>query len=443
MEIDRHPLVSIGVPAFSAPEPPADSERPEPGILVLDMSYTLTMFRQRQLERALDSRTLEGYFANVISVHPFAALFESGRHRHGRPVVTRLSESHVFVEGKVGLAAWLNALPLLNFVLAQLSLIRLLLRVAREARISVVRAGDPYYLGMVGWWLARRLGVPLAVRVPFRYDEVRRRTGKATMPRLLRFIWIEKCIERFIFPRCDLIAGANEDNMRYALENGGRPEVATVFRYGNLLHASHWIDPRQRPDPSADLDEIGLHGKCFVVTIARLEAEKRVEDVVRVVEDLIRRGRDIHGLIVGDGSLRQWLAEYAKSRGLERAIVFAGNRNQEWIARVVPRAAVIVSPHMGRALVEGALSAVPMVAYDYDWQREIVVDGETGYLVGNGDWRHMADRAEELLANPVLTRVMGDKARATVSAMMDPDTLIRHEQAMYSQLLGRWAHGRS
>ena len=200
------------------------------GILILDMSYTLRMFRERQLWQALESRKLGGFFDTVISVHPLAGLFEAGGRHHGAPEVTQLDDRHVFVEGRVAAVRWLRPLAPLNLLVAQVRLIRLLLRMARQARISVVRVGDPHYLGILGWLLARRLGVPLVVRVPFRYEEIRRATGRAAMPRLIRFCWVERRIERFVFRRCDLIAGANEDNMRYAIEHGGRREAATGGR---------------------------------------------------------------------------------------------------------------------------------------------------------------------------------------------------------------------
>lgn len=411
-------------------------------ILMLDMSYTLKMIRQRQLGQALQSRSLDGYFSRVISVHPLAGLFETGDDRYGPSTVTRVDDCQVFVEGKVGFARWLKVLPPLNALLAQVSLFRLLLRVGRDARVSLIRASDPYYLALLGLLLARCLDVPLAVRVGNRFDDVRKFTGRANMPRLFRFCWVEKCVERFVFPQCDLIAGANEDNMHFALENGGRPEVATVFRYGNLLHASHWAEPMSRPDPQLDLDELGLTDKRFVVTIARLVPMKRIDEAIRVVGELVRRGWDIYGLIVGDGELLEELTAYSHSLGLAQRIVFAGNRNQEWIARVLPRAAAIVSPHMGRALAEAALSAVPIVALDYDWQREVVVDEETGYLIRDGGWLEMADKTERLLADPARARLMGQNVRAKVSTMMDPDALIRHEQDTYSALLERWAVNR-
>ena len=77
-------------------------------LLILDMSFTLKMFKERQLEQALESRKLNGYFSHVISVHPLAGLFETGNGRYGKPLITEIDASHVFVEGKVGVSRFLQ-----------------------------------------------------------------------------------------------------------------------------------------------------------------------------------------------------------------------------------------------------------------------------------------------------------------------------------------------
>jgi glycosyltransferase involved in cell wall biosynthesis len=281
--------------------------------------------------------------------------------------------------------------------------------------------------------------VPLAIRVGFRYDEIFRTTGKPVNSRLFFFRWVEKIIERFVFPRCDLIAGANEDNMRYALENGGRSEVSTIFRYGNLIHLNHWQNPNERESSEKILAKYKLQDEKFLITVARLEPMKYVEDAIRVVAELVRRGHCVKGLIVGDGSLRKEFESLATTLGVRDAVIFAGNHNQEGLASVLPKAAVSVSPHMGRALTEAALAGVPIVAYDYDWQREVVVDGQTGYLVPHKDWMGLSDKTEYLLNHPASGKIMGENAREKILEMMNPERLERHEQNEYSKLLKRFS----
>jgi len=408
-------------------------------ILILDMSFILKTYKERGLEQVLESWKLGGYFSKVIVVHPIAGLFESGEGKYGKPEINQLDESLVFVEGKIGTSKLWSFIPPLNFLFSQIKLFRLLINMSKEAEVGAVRIGDPYYLGLMGLFLARRLKVPLIIRVCFRYDEIFKVTGKPVMPRLFGFRWIEKAVERFVLRRCDLIAGANEDNMHYALENGGRPDVATIFRYGNLIDSNHWLEPNIRENANTELAEFGLIDENFLATVSRLEPMKCVEEVIRVIAELVRRGHRIKGLIVGDGTLKEELKSLAVKLGVENSIIFAGNRTQEWIATVLPRAVVIASPHMGRALTEAALAGVPIVAYDYDWQREVVVEGKTGYLVPYKNWKALADKIERLLANPALRKVMGANAREEILKMMNPQELEQHERNEYTKLFKRFS----
>jgi glycosyltransferase involved in cell wall biosynthesis len=406
-------------------------------ILILDMSYTLEMFRERQLAQALESRKLSGYFSRVISVHPFAGLFESGGDRFGEPVITQLDDSHMFIEGKIGLSRLCSFIPPLNFMLAQIKLIFLLLKLTRRTKVDVIRIGDPYYLGLFGLLLKKLINVPLVIRVGFRYDDIYKVTRSPVNPRLFRYRWIEKIIERFVFPRCDLIAGANEDNMHYALENGGRSDVTTIFRYGNLIHPNHWQEPNSRQGSEYHLKELGLLGQQFAVTVARLEPMKYVEDALRAFAEIIHRGHNLKWLLVGDGALRNELENLATKLDIGNSVIFAGNRTQEWLASVLPNAVVTLSPHMGRALTEVALAGVPVVAYDYDWQREIVVDEETGFLVPHKEWMGLADKTELILIHPHDGKRMGKNIRQKVLEMMNPEKLDWHEKNEYSKMFER------
>jgi glycosyltransferase involved in cell wall biosynthesis len=108
---------------------------------------------------------------------------------------------------------------------------------------------------------------------------------------------------------------------------------------------------------------------------------------------------------------------------------------QDALAQLYASALVVISPHTGRALSEAALGGAAVVAYDIDWQGELIVDGETGLLVPHGDVQAMARGVLDLLADPALARRLGDRLRASALRMLDPAALNAHERSEYSKLL--------
>ena len=56
------------------------------------------------------------------------------------------------------------------------------------------------------------------------------------------------------------------------------------------------------------------------------------------------------------------------------------NKNQDWIYEMLTITTLVISPHTGRALCEAALAGSLIVAYDIDWQKEIIIHNQTGML---------------------------------------------------------------
>lgn len=405
-------------------------------LLVLDTSYSLEAIRLKQLEASVFCRDLSGYFSRVWSVHPFATLVTSDAWspRYGEPETTILSERHTFIEGKVGRFKALAEWHVLNFVLAQIQLLSRLVRLARSERISAVRAGDPLVLGLYGWAISRICGIPFVVRVGGNNEKVRRDTGRPLMPRLLRYAAVERAIERFVLGRAHLVAAANEDNLQYALSMGARVDRSTVFRYGNLIHPIHFTAPADRRHPDELLASLGMASPRYALYIGRLERVKMPDHVVRALALIVADGCDMSLILVGAGSMQSELAHLAESLGVSGRVLFAGERDQQTLAALIPHAQVVLSPHTGRALTEAALGAAPVVAYDIDWQGELIRSGVTGALVPNGDVHAMARAALEFLSHPDQARQQGSRLREATLVMMDPSRLEEHERSHYEHL---------
>jgi glycosyltransferase involved in cell wall biosynthesis len=411
--------------------------RPPRKLLVLDTAYTLEMIRDRKLHFSVTCRDLDGFFDHVWSVHPFASLLtsEAWGPRFGPPTVTDLAPRHTVIEGRVGRFAILKPLFLPNFLLAQLGLLFDLRRLIKREGIGVIRVGSPLYLGLFGLALKRLTGIPLVIRVGGNHDKIFESTGQPLEPRLMRSRRIEKAVERFVFPRADLVAGANQDNLDFALANGAVPERSTLFRYGNLIDTRHYVDPAERPADQATLDVLNIEPRKFLFYVGRLEPVKQPDHILQTLAEVRRRGHDVKAVLAGDGRMRAALEAQAAELGVADAVVFTGNLDQQSLALLFPLAAAVLSPHTGRALTEAALGAAPVVAYDIDWQGEIIETDVTGILVAPGDQPAMADATARLLADQGYAARLGDAVRERALTMLDPAALDEHERQQYRQLL--------
>src|SRR5204862_7010979 len=91
-----------------------------------------------------------------------------------------------------------------------------------------------------------------------------------------------------------------------------------------------------------------------------------------------------------------------------------------------------------RALMEAAAAGRPAVATDVGGNREVIVDGVTGFLVPVGDAEALADRLARLLGDPALCRRLGAAARARAARLYDERAVTERILTVYRDL---WREG--
>jgi glycosyltransferase involved in cell wall biosynthesis len=406
-------------------------------MLVFDSAYTHKIMVERRVEAIVTGRDLGGYFEHVWTCHPVASLLEpeGSADRFGRPVLHALAPRHTLIEGRIGRYPWLAWFPILNFLLAQADLLRLLLRIVDKEGIRIVRGEDPHYNGLLGLLVARLRKLPLMIGVWGNPGAIRAVTGAPLTPRLFRKVGVEEAVERFVLRRADRVMAQNEDNRLFVIGTGVPRERTEIFRFGNLLHPAHFADPATRGDGEAELAALGAAGKDTLLIISRLQKLKLVHHVIEAMSLLKARGRSVSALFVGDGPFREEMERLAVERDVAGDVVFCGNRRQDWLARLIPTVSAVVSPLTGRAMAEAALGGAPVAAYDIDWHSELIEAGETGELVPYLDHLGLADAIERLLADPARARRMGAALRAKALAMLDPAAADRAQIAAYEALL--------
>ena len=410
-------------------------------LLVFDSAYTYEMLIERNLESFVTCRDLDGLIGHVWSINPLAdAERPSGDpDRYGPPRIERLAHRHTVIEGRMGRTRYGRWLMPLNFIFAQVSLLFTVLRLCRAHEIAIVRAEDPFVNGAYAWLISRIFKKPLMVGVWGNPGAIRRDTGRPLMAKAFRTVRVEEAWEGKVLRAAATVMVQNDDNASYVASRGVSPARIARFSVGNALHGAHWVDPLCRVTGLPDLVALGASGIGTVLCITRLIEEKLPEHAVQAVAELRNVGVECELVFVGDGGMRESLEVLATAAGIGDVVFFAGGRDQEWLARVIPEASAVVVPLAGRALAEVALGAAPVVAYDIDWHSDLVETGSTGELVPFADATAMAGALGRLIEEPARARRLGAGLRDRAMGVMSPGKINREQAAAYERLsAGGW-----
>jgi glycosyltransferase involved in cell wall biosynthesis len=149
--------------------------------------------------------------------------------------------------------------------------------------------------------------------------------------------------------------------------------------------------------------------------VGRLVAHKRAERILPIAERLGRGGLAVD--VVGRGPESAALAADVAARGLTGTVQLHGFLPEAEKQAIVSRALLHLSTSQGEGwglcVLEAAAAGVPTVAYDVDGLRDAVRDGETGWLVRDGELiEDVTERAITELADPPRRAAVAAACRA-------------------------------
>lgn len=198
---------------------------------------------------------------------------------------------------------------------------------------------------------------------------------------------------------------------------------------------------RFHPEPAARVAAraaLGLADEAQVLgCVGSLQPNKNHELLLQAVRR-VRPGRPrLVCLIVGDGPERGRLERRVRELGLGGAVRLLGLRRD--VPGIMPAldalAVVSRSESFSLVAIEAMASGVPVVAVDSGGPREIVVPGETGYLVPAGDADALAAAAARVLDDPEAARRMGAAGRDRVERHFSLASMVAGRSALYEALV--------
>jgi glycosyltransferase involved in cell wall biosynthesis len=189
----------------------------------------------------------------------------------------------------------------------------------------------------------------------------------------------------------------------------------------------------------AEPARIRSKGKVIVGVFKRLEPKYGIDVLIRA---LARSGNSrIELWLVGDGSQRMELESLSRALGVEKQIRFHGSVRHSRVPGMMGQVDMVAVPSMlssetfGVVAVEASACALPVLASRIGGLPEVIVDGETGFLLPPGDEQAWAEGLNRLAKNPALRKKMGEEGKKFVRKHYIWEKNAEMMEALYNRLL--------
>jgi glycosyltransferase involved in cell wall biosynthesis len=208
--------------------------------------------------------------------------------------------------------------------------------------------------------------------------------------------------------------------------------VYSGFEVEPLLEADRWRSEVRR--------ELNLaEGDVVIGKIARLFHLKGHGDLIRAAERVIERRPNARFLLVGDGILRGRLVADVENRGLAPYFRWTGRAPPERIPPLISAMDIVVHASfregLARVLPQALVAGRPVISYDVDGAREVVLPDVTGRLVAAGDVEALADALAELAGDRALRERFAGEGRRLMTDRFRHDRMTEALRRLYVRLL--------
>jgi len=239
-------------------------------------------------------------------------------------------------------------------------------------------------------------------------------------------LWIAS---KLTFPISDAIVA----NSKAGLKAYNAPSKKSHYIYNGFdLNRSENL-----PDPDFVKKKYHVNTEFVVGMVASFSERKDYSTFLTAAKIVLSNRNDVTFLAIGDGINLESCMKSVPEKHKDR-IIFTGKiRDVESLVQVM-NIGVLASVHgegISNSIMEYMSLGKPVVASDCGGNEELVVDGETGYLIQLGDFKELADRLISLLDNARQAEKMGRMGNECLKALFSLERMTQDFATLYQNLL--------
>jgi glycosyltransferase involved in cell wall biosynthesis len=253
--------------------------------------------------------------------------------------------------------------------------------------------------------------------------------------------WLYRTAERWAAHRCHaLVSVCDAMTAQYLAAGVGRPEQYQTIYSGMDVEA--FLNPPRPRDVVRR--ELGLaETEVAFGTVARLFENKGHDDILAIAPRVLAANPQVRFVFIGDGIFRDRLIATTEHLGLRHAFHFVGLVPPAQIPELLAALDGVVHPSLreglARVLPQALLVGRPVISYDIDGAREVVLP-ETGILLRPRDLDGLAAAILRLASDPALRRALGQEGRRRFTNQFRHETMTSQLRSLYLRLLTTGGH---
>lgn len=295
--------------------------------------------------------------------------------------------------------------------------------------LDVIHTHHPILLGQTAARKADELGLPLVFTFHTQYREY---THYIPLPQDVIQEFLKDTVESLLkafMRKCQHIVIPSTSMKEILVHDYGLQDRFTVVPTGIDL------EPYRKANGKALRARMNWKRDKVLISIGRLAEEKNWPVLLQAAKKVYKKYPNLRVILIGDGPQRKELEDLAAELGIAERVTFTGQLPFSEVAVYLKAANIFgfasVTETQGLVTMEAMAAGLPVVAVDASGTRDIVDDGEQGYLVPN-DADALAKSMIRVLESP--ERMRKFKSNALKKAkVFDVENCARQLMDVYEQ----------
>lgn len=306
-------------------------------------------------------------------------------------------------------------------------------------KLDVIHAHHPFLLGQTAAVKAQELNLPLVFTFHTQYREY---THYIPLPMEIVQNFLKDAVDRWMrdyMRGCQHIIIPSESMREILVKQYGLKNNFTVIPTGIDLEAYRTANGTNiRKKKYWDNDIV-------MISVGRLASEKNWGVLLSAVALVLKDVPQFRLVLIGDGQDRKNLEDLTKELGIRKRVTFLGALAFSEIPAYMKAANLFgfasITETQGLVTLEAMAAGLPVVAVDASGTRDILKNGQQGYLVENNA-DALAAGIKELLSNPERMQEFAEaalkKAQSFNVELLTEKLLTVYEQAIHDKKKNRF-----